>query len=243
MGKVNTGDSFPGVYKITNNLNGKYYIGQSIDVNYRMYEHRIGIKKNSALDTAIRKYGANNFTYEVLEKCDKDSVLERERYWAEDVFNGMCYAPFGYNIDRTGRGGQRINWITQYTLEGQKIKSYITPTEAGRQIGVSGTAIIQALKTGGICRGTIWKYGLSDSTDPYIRNKYGTPIKCYDKDGNLKMTFDNGVDASKYFGITTSAISSYVKHKNGFVCCKGYYLAKGDEPPIIREKLRKSRNN
>lgn len=42
MGKVKTGPIITGVYKITNLLSGKFYIGQSIDVNYRFYEHQIG---------------------------------------------------------------------------------------------------------------------------------------------------------------------------------------------------------
>ena len=66
-----------GIYKITNNIDGKCYIGQSIDINNRWIKHRskpfqVNDKSyNTYLYRAIRKYGLDNFTFEVIEKCDK----------------------------------------------------------------------------------------------------------------------------------------------------------------------------
>ena len=239
MGKVNTGPIIIGVYKITNLINGKFYIGQSIDINYRFYEHQIGTgtAHKSAIDAAIKKYGKENFSYEILEQCRKEDVFVRERYWAEDVYNGQCYAPFGYNLDRTGRGAHRVNWVSQYNLDGVKIKSYFTSADAGREMGVSATAIRQAIRNKGKCCNFLWAYGLETEITPYIPPDYGIPINCYDAMGNLCLTFINGVEAAQYFNITTAAISAYVTHKNGYVCCNGYYLAKQGETPIIRESL------
>lgn len=239
MGKVNTGPVVIGVYKITNLLSGKFYIGQSIDINYRFYEHKIGKgqRHKSAIDAAIKKYGKENFSYEILEQCNKEDVFDRERYWAEEVYNGQCYAPLGYNIDRTGRGSHKINWVSRYSLNGQKIKSYITMAEAARELGVSAPAIRQAIKRNGICKESMWALGLADTIAPYIQPDYGTPINAYDASGCLCLTFKNGVEAAEYFGVTTAAISAYVMHKHGYVCCNGYYLAKQGEEPIIREKL------
>lgn len=78
---------------------------------------------------------------------------------------------------------------------------------------------------------------MEDKIDAYKPNKQGTPINAYDANGKLCLTFANGVEASKYFGITPTAISAYVTHKNGYVCCNGYYLAKEGEQPIIRDNL------
>jgi hypothetical protein len=244
MGKVNTGEIITGIYKITNLINGKFYIGQSIDINYRFYEHIIGVglNHNSAIDAAIKKYGKENFSYEILEKCDKADVFERERYWAETVYGGQCYAPLGYNIDRAGRGFHKVNWVSQYSLKGNKIKSYITVADASRELGVSAPAIRQAIKRKGICKESIWALGLADTIDPYMPPEYGIPIHCYDEYGTLKLSFKNGVEAAEYFNITTSAISSYVNHKHGYVKCCDYYLAKDGEDPIIKEKIKHTTN-
>lgn len=244
MGKVNTGPVVIGVYKITNLLSGKFYIGQSIDINYRFYEHQIGKgqRHNSAIDAAIKKYGKENFSYEILEQCNKENVFDRERYWAEEVYNGQCYAPLGYNIDRTGRGSHKINWVSRYSLSGHKIKSYITIAEAARELGVSAPAIRQAIKRNGICKESIWALGLEDIIEPYMSPDYGIPIHCYDEYGTLKLSFKNGVEAAEYFGITTAAISAYVTHKNGYVKCCDYYLAKDGEKPLIREKIKHTTN-
>lgn len=239
MGKVDTGPVISGIYKITNLLSGKFYIGQSIDINHRFYEHKIGagLAHNSAIDAAIKKYGAENFSYEILEECPKEELLSKERYWAEEKYAGKCYAPLGYNIAKTGVGTHKINWVSQYNFLGNKIASYMTLSEAAKKMGVSSSAIKQAIARKGTCCNSLWDLGLKENIAPYTPKKQGIPINGYNANGELCLTFINGVEAAKYFGITTAAISAYVTHKNGYVCCNGYYLAKEGEQPIIRDNL------
>ena len=70
-----------GIYKITNNINGKFYVGQSIDIQRRFLEHKTQKNSRIILDKAIQKYGAENFSLEVLEKCSKEQLNEKEQYW------------------------------------------------------------------------------------------------------------------------------------------------------------------
>lgn len=64
-----------GIYKITNKINQKIYIGQSVNISKRWTAHRNGAfnpnnnQYNTPLYKAIRKYGIENFTFEVLEEC------------------------------------------------------------------------------------------------------------------------------------------------------------------------------
>lgn len=74
-----------GIYKYQNKLNGKVYIGQSIDI-IRRYEQHIYDAKNrpergTGIDLAIRKYGIENFDFSILEECPTDLLDEKERYW------------------------------------------------------------------------------------------------------------------------------------------------------------------
>lgn len=84
------------IYKITNKINNKVYIGQSKDVHRRFLEHING-KKNgtSVIHNAIEKYGVENFEIETIEK-DIENYNEREKYWI-DYYNSTDRR-FGYNI-------------------------------------------------------------------------------------------------------------------------------------------------
>jgi group I intron endonuclease len=58
-----------GIYKITNKINGKVYIGQSINIERRWKEHISDKRKNSLIHLAIEKYGEKNFNFEIIEEC------------------------------------------------------------------------------------------------------------------------------------------------------------------------------
>ena len=63
-----------GVYKITNKINGKCYIGKSIDIKARFSDHKkpSNLKSHYKIYKAFVKYGVENFNFEVLSKCPKE---------------------------------------------------------------------------------------------------------------------------------------------------------------------------
>ena len=73
-----------GIYKITNKINNKIYIGQSNDIKRRKNEHRcIEHETNKSLKKAYIKYGLENFDFEVLEECKLEELNDKEKYWIE----------------------------------------------------------------------------------------------------------------------------------------------------------------
>ena len=56
-----------GIYQITNKVNNKIYIGQSIDIERRWNQHKYG-KGSVVLMNAIKKYGLDNFEFKILEE-------------------------------------------------------------------------------------------------------------------------------------------------------------------------------
>ena len=76
-----------GVYKITNNITGDFYIGSSNDVKRRWAEHKsISAQKrqpNVKLYKAMAEFGLDNFKFEVLEKTA--DLHNREQYWIEQL--------------------------------------------------------------------------------------------------------------------------------------------------------------
>lgn len=92
------------IYKITNKLNGKAYIGKTQRTVWtRWKEH---LKSREKLDLpiyrALNKYGPDSFTVEELERCDDELLDEREIYWIK--YYGT-YGEKGYNATGGGEGG------------------------------------------------------------------------------------------------------------------------------------------
>lgn len=68
-----------GVYSITNKITGNVYIGSSIDVVRRWMEHKTPkANGNDRLHSDMKKYGLENFSFEVIEECDMSELRQRE---------------------------------------------------------------------------------------------------------------------------------------------------------------------
>lgn len=73
-----------GIYAIQNKLNNRIYIGKSIDIIRRWYEH-VKSSISNELDSDIHKLGAKNFTFHILEVCENDieDLGEREYFYVQ----------------------------------------------------------------------------------------------------------------------------------------------------------------
>lgn len=92
------------IYKATNTVNGKIYIGQTVQRLYeRIGDHRrkaIVHESRSHFHAGIRKYGFEAFTWEVVEFVARDLLNERERYWI--AFYDSANPAKGYNNTKGG---------------------------------------------------------------------------------------------------------------------------------------------
>ncbi len=98
---VGTG-THTGVYKLTNLTNQKIYIGQAVDITERFRQH---VKCGLGIDTptnmlyaAMMKDGVENFTFEVLEECERSQLNDREKYYIA-FYRAQEH---GYNMSRGG---------------------------------------------------------------------------------------------------------------------------------------------
>lgn len=99
------------IYKITNNINNKIYIGQTTKnrATDRFSQHRYLAQHPeqergvSYLHSSMAKYGVDNFTFTIVEEVDNELLNEREQYWI--AFYGSL-APKGYNMTEGGEGTQ-----------------------------------------------------------------------------------------------------------------------------------------
>lgn len=73
-----------GIYKITNKINGHAYVGQSVNIEKRWENHRCqNGNKKYPIYRAFRKYGLENFDFEVLEECEPWRLAERESHYIQ----------------------------------------------------------------------------------------------------------------------------------------------------------------
>lgn len=109
-----------GIYKITNKINNKSYIGKSKHIYERWRQHHTepynpnARTYNTIFYRAIRKYGLDQFQFEILEECSEEQLNEKEKYWIKK-YNTYILEPDsqGYNMTE---GGEMTSFQLQYDI-------------------------------------------------------------------------------------------------------------------------------
>ena len=144
----------PGIYKITNLINNKIYIGSATLFYKRKNNHysdlRRGDHGNEHLQNAFNFYGEGNFIFEVLEIIeDKSKLIEREQYYLDILLfaseNDKRFNDLGYNICR--KAYSLLG--TKRTIE-QKIK--MSKAHLGRPSPIKGIKKLRPAITNVICK-------------------------------------------------------------------------------------------
>lgn len=131
------------IYKITNIINGKLYIGQtSSSIEERWKEHIKDSQKenikNRPLYKAINKYGINSFKIDIIEEIINNDIASREKYWIE-YFGTFKY---GYNATIGGDGVPYID----YDLVVATYNEIYNQTEVARQLNIDRSSVARILK-------------------------------------------------------------------------------------------------
>lgn len=96
------------VYKITNNINGKIYIGKTINMHKRHLKYLSCVRNGSSqpIVKAMIKYGVENFTFEVVSTFMNEDELNKGEIYYINKFNSINE---GYNISLGGDGGDTMS--------------------------------------------------------------------------------------------------------------------------------------
>lgn len=135
------------VYKTTNKLNGKIYIGKDAknDPNY--------LGSGILLKQAMKKYGRANFEKEILEYCTPANIDEREKYWIEFTQAKQR----GYNLADGGQGGDLGEYVNRKRAESLTGKTQPTEVKKKRSISLQGRANTWGDKISEAMTGKTWK--------------------------------------------------------------------------------------
>lgn len=197
------------IYKIQNKINNKIYIGQTrYNINKRWSEHCFSsfeLNSNYPLHRAIRKYGKENFTIDIVEEISDDLLNEHEVYWIGFYHS---YAPLGkgYNATLGGEGNRLYEAQVIYDLWDKGL----CITQISEQIGADRHIITDILSS-------YSNYSIEESDrrgHELLWQKRSRKVQQYDLKGNYINTFDNLMDAQRKTGISQKNIFSAVAHKS-----------------------------
>ena len=200
------------IYKITNTINGKCYIGETTksDPEKRWKEHKSTIKRGvgcPALQNSVIKHGIDNFKFEILIICfDKD----RYKYEIEYIKKYNTLIPNGYNILEGGPGGsfkgKKHSEETKQLLSKNNKQKYIDNPELKREMSERNKIYYN--------KNNIIKHreAMGKST--------GVKIGQYNLNNELVNTFISISEASRQTGVPKTSIQQFVKNNNnnrGFI--------------------------
>lgn len=231
-----------GIYKITNTVNGKIYIGQSVDIERRWKQHK-KIGRNlledkysrdydKVLYRAMRKYGVDYFDFSIIEECPETALYEREQYWIK-YYKSTIAEGKGYNLNDGGAGGGGISQMCvtyQYDLDGNFVEKYKSIKDASKAMGLNADsgAIQNAMGIPGRTScGYQWRYEKFDKIPPISFYSKKKKVAMYDKEGCLIKCFLNAKEAAEYVGRTESAIQHNCNLDGYF--CSGYVFRYYDD--------------
>lgn len=209
-----------GIYKITNKINGKMYIGQSVDIYDRWIKEKAPSAQKYALQRAFDKYGRENFNFEIIERLKPDKLNEREIYWIAyyDTYNN------GYNETLGGDTGHRYNYKEIYDLWA----SGVTCKQIEEKLHCDDGVITRALRC----------YDISEQEARSVNNyNKATPIVMIDiKTKESLKVFRSRFEVCSFLNITEAQTNSIQKGISTKRKAFGYYwekLTKENSPKII----------
>jgi len=129
-----------GIYKITNSVNGKLYIGQSVNMSNRQTAHFEALRSkrhyNNYLQKSFNKYGESNFVFTIIEECEL--LDEREIYWIKyfkstDRFHGYNLLYGGTKFKMTQEIKERISsGLKIFFIDNEEAKQRLSNKMKGR---------------------------------------------------------------------------------------------------------------
>lgn len=221
------------IYKATSKTTSKVYIGLSTQtLQQRINQHNshaYNYQSNYHFHCAIRKYGADDFEYEIIEdNIDNIEILkEREQYWIK-------YYDSYYNGYNSTLGG-----------EGRTIRD----DEEIKRLFEEGKYTKEIAEITGYHRNTIYKSyqssGLIEANNE--RKNRATQIRCsrqvlqYDLEGNFIKEWPSATECGKAYG-NQSFISAVCNQKENMISAYGFLFKYKDDKRDIKEWVERLKN-
>lgn len=186
------------IYKVTNQINGKLYIGETIQTISKRWNRHCYDAKNGVTDhfhTAIRYYGKENFLIEEIELCPTEQRFERESYY---IIQYNTLEPNGYNwiLYQCGANKECIELFLSKWQEGWSI------IKIANHFHVSPKTVGYALKGTGITQEEIYQRRAQS-----IGINSSKKVIQYTLEGDYIATYPSAIEASRQLQYNNASIS------------------------------------
>ena len=213
-----------GIYKITNKLNGNCYVGQSVDIPRRWKEEISASRRikdpsyNYPLQRAFRKYGVENFTFDILELIqDKTTLTEREIH-----YYNLLNPAYNQSVPNGGNGfmvGNKV--IIRLDTNGNFVEEHISIEDCVRQFGGGVYEVLSKRQKTTKGFFFIFKedyesgdYNITISPLGFFgRNNKSKKVRQYDLQGNFIQEFQSVSQATKYLNKGNDAVNRVCQGK------------------------------
>ena len=197
-----------GIYHIS--VNRHNYVGSSVNLRARLRNHiwamSNGKHRNIIIQNCYNKYSIENFYFEILEYCDKDIRIEREKYYI-DLLNPDLNVTDPVSLKRGELFSRHISEakkkyyeshvtasripVYQYSLSGDYISEFSSATEAANLFNIEVSAVCAAVNgRSKTCKGFQWRKEKVDKIESLIKEKVKKEKpKSPPKPGNKKRIY------------------------------------------------------
>lgn len=162
-----------GIYKITNLIDGKIYIGQTVNYKKRKTSHLTSLKNgkhhNDHLQRAFEKYGENSFKIKLIKECTIEELDKLEKYYINEL--DACNHDKGYNMMH---GGQKYRKFTK------EVRLKMSKSGKGRKFTDEHKRKISLARKGIVIS--------QESIDKAIETKKRLKVHCGEKNPNALIS-------------------------------------------------------
>lgn len=210
------------IYKITNNVNGKIYVGKTElpDPTQRWKEHLKDYDRKRCekrpLYEAMNKYGTEHFHFEIIEETDKTE--EREKYWINELHTYVGFKDCnGYNATLGGDGKSYLNLDEDEVIQYHAWEASFIARDTAKHFGVDTGTIKKILK-----KNNVFWFSNKAISQMYGFLQHGSVNQIDIKTKQIINQFKNAQEASDELGFGKGTIIDSCNNRNGHHYSNGY---------------------
>lgn len=204
-----------GVYKITNLVNGKFYVGSASSTFYlRFHQHCSDYRKHKhqspILVKAFNKYGIDNFEFSIIEICGINECIQAEQFYLDTLKPNYNSAPIAGSLlnyrhpesakTRTVVKGNHhcAKAVDQYTLSGDFLQIFTSMVEAAEETNIKSKTNIQRCCIGKVFSAGGFRWSYHGKSLPKRDKREGGKTKIKVSKNGKSQSFVSQVKAAEF---------------------------------------------